>query len=304
MTSATETAESIRELSPGKDGGKSLEISVIVPSHNGLPYVRYMIQSLLVPPLPEKFEIIVVDNRSEDGTGKRIAEEFNNGEPVRVVYAMGGIGPAYARNVGVRCSSGEILLFCDDDDIVAPGWIIEMAEFITAGHPLAGSKIDTTLLDPFPSQWARASVGAGDIHEFLGVPVVPSSGLGTTRAVWEDLNGMDESFMAGEDLDFCIRASEMLGLRPALAPVFYYRRPRSRLVDFISQQRAYGRAKQELLKRHTSSLSAPRRTGVSTTRRLLATVGALRQPTSRRIWLRQLFTQLGRIEQALTKKHI
>jgi glycosyltransferase involved in cell wall biosynthesis len=93
-------------------------ISVVIPAFNAEATLAGCLQSLAAQREPHPpFEIIVVDDGSDDGTA-RIAESFG----VRLLRTPHR-GAAYARNCGVTHSQGDILLFTDADCEPAPDWM-------------------------------------------------------------------------------------------------------------------------------------------------------------------------------------
>lgn len=98
-------------------------ISVIIPVYNGEKILARCLTSLQSQTIPrDKYEIIVVDDGSKDGT-RKVAEGFN----VNVI-SQKNQGPAAARNIGVKTANGNIALFIDADCAAAPNWIEEMTK--------------------------------------------------------------------------------------------------------------------------------------------------------------------------------
>ena len=97
-------------------------ISVIVPVYNAERTIGVCIESLLRQDYPkDKYEIIVVDNGSKDGT-RGIVEMFKVQyfcEPARGSYA--------ARNAGIKQAKGDILAFTDADCVADKDWLKEGA---------------------------------------------------------------------------------------------------------------------------------------------------------------------------------
>ena len=80
------------------------------------------LRSLEVPPNVQ-WEIVVVDNNSKDRT-KHVVEEFARTAPTTTRYLFESTpGLSHARNKAVRETSGEFLLFTDDDVILEPDWL-------------------------------------------------------------------------------------------------------------------------------------------------------------------------------------
>jgi chlorobactene glucosyltransferase len=93
-------------------------ISVIVPAHNEQTTIQECVRSVLEQDYP-RFELIVVDDRSEDLTAS-IAADLASGEANFKVITVrnlseGWTGKCHALDVGVRHASGEWLAFLDSD---------------------------------------------------------------------------------------------------------------------------------------------------------------------------------------------
>lgn len=93
-------------------------LSVIVPARDAAPTLERCLDALRASTLPrEDWELIVVDDASEDGTSSIAATRAD-----AVVRLPGAPhGPAYARNRGVEASRGEIVVFVDATVAVVPG---------------------------------------------------------------------------------------------------------------------------------------------------------------------------------------
>jgi GT2 family glycosyltransferase len=93
-------------------------LSIIIPTCDRPADLERCLSSLLALKSRHQFEIIVVDNRPASGLSKTVAERF----PVKYV-AEARPGASYARNAGVAHSSGEIMVFTDDDAKVTANWL-------------------------------------------------------------------------------------------------------------------------------------------------------------------------------------
>lgn len=93
----------------------SPRVSVVMPAFDAERSVGAAISSVLWQTYRD-FEVVVVDDGATDATG-RIAAAFP--EPVRVV-AQENAGVAAARNRGISEAAGELIAFCDADDLLLP----------------------------------------------------------------------------------------------------------------------------------------------------------------------------------------
>jgi glycosyltransferase involved in cell wall biosynthesis len=94
-------------------------ISVVIPTYNRLSFLKETIRSLEKQSLPlNKFEVIVVDDGSSDGTYKWLCDYRGKLNLVCIRHHENKCR-ANARNDGIRTAKGDIIVFLDDD--VKPG---------------------------------------------------------------------------------------------------------------------------------------------------------------------------------------
>ncbi len=115
-------------------------LSVVICTRNRPESVRITLQSILACPYPEeRWEIVVVDNAAEaDPSIEAAAEDANGRIPVKVVHEPVA-GLSNARNCGVRHSSGELVVFADDDVEVDRYWLATLAAPFVADERVGAS---------------------------------------------------------------------------------------------------------------------------------------------------------------------
>ncbi len=97
-----------------------LDISVVIPTYNRLDILQHVVPTLLAQDLArDRYEILVCDSNSTDGTAEYLARVFSEAGNVRHLPAAYG-GRAAARNAGVEAARGRIVLFNDADILAAP----------------------------------------------------------------------------------------------------------------------------------------------------------------------------------------
>jgi glycosyltransferase involved in cell wall biosynthesis len=95
------------------------QISVIVPAYNAERTIGQCLRSLERQTVPrERYEVIVVDDGSNDGTAAEVAAF-----PGVQLVTQPNAGPAAARNLGVQHARGDLVLFTDADCVPAEAWI-------------------------------------------------------------------------------------------------------------------------------------------------------------------------------------
>ena len=97
----------------------SIAASVVIATRNRAPYLRDCLHRLAFQSTDSRFEVIVADNGSSDGTAEVIAQF---GPPVRAVY-VAQPNRSKARNAGLAAAAGRIVVFCDDDTLPPSGYV-------------------------------------------------------------------------------------------------------------------------------------------------------------------------------------
>ena len=92
-------------------------ISVIIPFYNAKIFLNECINSLLNQDFDKPYEIIMIDDGSTDNGVKIIKENYLSS--IKLISHKTNIGPASARNSGLKSASGEFIYFLDVDDNIA-----------------------------------------------------------------------------------------------------------------------------------------------------------------------------------------
>ena len=96
---------------------KKPKLSVIVPIYNiEKYYLNKILDLLIIQPLKE-IEIILIDDKSTDGTGKYIEKFTKMDNRFLIIHNYINLGIATSRNIGLNFVVSDYLTFSDDDDI-------------------------------------------------------------------------------------------------------------------------------------------------------------------------------------------
>lgn len=100
-----------------------MHLTVAICTRNRCRALERTLASLCVVERPPSlsWEVLVVDNASEDGTPQSVAR-FAESLPLRVL-SEANIGLSHARNAAIAASRGEYILWIDDDVLVDPHWL-------------------------------------------------------------------------------------------------------------------------------------------------------------------------------------
>ncbi|MEZ5381287.1 MAG: glycosyltransferase [Microthrixaceae bacterium] len=110
-------------------------VSVLLPVHNGGPFLSQALESVLGQTLND-LEVIAVENGSTDGSLEILRASADQDPRVSVVEA-GPVGLVAALNLAVETARGRFLARMDADDVAEPGRLAAQVEFLSA-HPGVG----------------------------------------------------------------------------------------------------------------------------------------------------------------------
>jgi glycosyltransferase involved in cell wall biosynthesis len=197
-------------------------VTVIVPVRNRADFIPRQLDALAAQATTEPFEVIVVDNGSSDATASVARAFVDRLDYLKVVDAHDRRGAAYARNVGASTASGELLAFCDSDDLVQPGWVDALVRAWTPESLVAGRivSLDPSLQGPAPLEGSNdpRTTTAHPRAPFRGfLPFADSANLAIGRRDLEGVGGFDETFRFSADVELSWRA-QLAGLSFVQAP--------------------------------------------------------------------------------------
>jgi len=193
------------------------EISVVVATRNRAERLRRLLSSLREQTFPaENFEVLVIDDGSDDATGSVLANaQSHDGVALRGVRNERPRGPGASRNTGWRQARGRLIAFIDDDCEAAADWLHagweawrERPDVFVQGmtSPNAGEEGE---LGPFAYTIRVERLG----------PHYETCNIFYPRTMLDDLGGFDDQAFpgGGEDCDLGWRAIEA-GASPVFAP--------------------------------------------------------------------------------------
>jgi cellulose synthase/poly-beta-1,6-N-acetylglucosamine synthase-like glycosyltransferase/peptidoglycan/xylan/chitin deacetylase (PgdA/CDA1 family)/spore germination protein YaaH len=189
------------------------EVSVVIPAFNEEKVIVRSLQSLLASAY-EKFEIIVVDDGSTDGTLEALQANFADDKRV-AIYSKPNEGKAETLNFGWRKSKGEVIIALDADTQFGPETIAALAHRFAdpkigaiAGNAKVGNRINIV------TKWQALEYVTSqnfDRRAFASlncITVVPGSVGAWRRSVLEETGGFSPDTLA-EDQDLTIQVRKL-----------------------------------------------------------------------------------------------
>lgn len=190
-------------------------VSVIVPVYNGESVIAQCVESLLAQDYPrERYEVVIADNGSTDRTAE-IMQKF----PVRFISADRLRTPYAARNDGARLSMGDLLAFCDSDEVAATTWLSRLVAAVKDGYAgAAGLMLGTKTSDGAIADFAAREATFQPGEEEMDIQLAPTGNVIYRRDVFDRLGGFKEDTLTGADYDFSLRVTRQTGQKIRFVP--------------------------------------------------------------------------------------
>ncbi|WP_127795003.1 glycosyltransferase family 2 protein [Agromyces sp. LHK192] len=115
-------------------------VSIVIPAYNEEANIRRCLEAALAQTVAAH-EIVVVDNRSTDGT-RAVVEDVQAEHPssgIRIVAQDAEQGITPTRNAGFDAATGEVLGRIDSDSILEPDWVEQVQRAFATGQFVAAS---------------------------------------------------------------------------------------------------------------------------------------------------------------------
>ena len=239
-------------------------ISIIVAVKNEEKYVRKCIDSLLNQSYPaDKYEIIVVDGFSTDGTWA-ILQELKKRNPLLKIF-RDPTNAAAGRNTGIRNAKGDYVAFIDGDAFADTNWLENISktfdkvgavgvggpDLLPSDSTYNSKAIGMIMASPLASG-GRLNPSVQHVMSSRAeyVKHIPTCNLCLKKDVVEKLGYFDEVFVSGEDLEFNTRLT-LAGYKLYHSPlirVAHYRKRHIRA--FARQIYEWAKAKAAIIKKH------------------------------------------------------
>jgi glycosyltransferase involved in cell wall biosynthesis len=192
-----------KPVSPLPDEGRRLgpDISVVISVKNRYNMLQDCLDALLEQSIGlSRFEVIVVDNVSQDDIADLCAAMVDRGLPLRYLRMQHDRGPAPARNRGVAQARSPVIAFTDSDCRPHPDWLA--LGLAALADPAVAFSTGPVL--PKPEQTAalcsKLTFVTAEEH-----PTFPTANMIVRKAVFDAFGGFDESLSFRDPLN---RATE------------------------------------------------------------------------------------------------
>lgn len=230
-------------------------ITVIVPTRDRAGDLDECLSAVSCLDYPrDRLEVVVVDDGSLDPAA---VAEVARGHGARLLVNESNRGPSYSRNRAAQDAAGEILAFIDSDCMADRGWLRELVPFFSwekvgavGGRTISHygeSRLDRYEEVSSPLDMGRhLTVESGGRSTFY----VPTCNLLVRRSLYEELGGLREDLLVGEDVDFCWRLRARGAYLVYMPGGLVRHKHRARLGAMLRRRAEYGTSEATLYSLH------------------------------------------------------
>ena len=251
-------------------------VSIIIPTHNQPRLLRQGIEALRAKTTYPNYEILVVDNRSDDPAALAYLEDLQHRGEARVLRYPQPFNYSAINNFAVEQAGGELVCLMNNDmEVITPDWLEEMAS--QALRPGIGA-VGAILYYPDDTiQHAGVVLGLGGVagHLFSRMPretdgyfnrarlvqnftAVTAACLVVRRSAYREVGGLNEALkVAFNDVDFCLKL-HVSGRRNLWTPhaEFYHHESASRGMEDTTEKHQRFVSEVEYMRAHWHEIIA------------------------------------------------
>lgn len=200
-------------------------VSLIIPTRNGIELLKKCLDSILIKTTYSNYEIILIDNNSDDPATVRYLKKLRSKPKIRVISDTNPFNFSALNNSAINIAHGEIIgLINNDVEVISPDWLTEMVSH--ALRPEVGAVGAKLWYGDDTIQHAGIILGingiAGHAHRFTpksdngycarasliqSLSAVTGACLIVRKSIYIALGGLNEVDLkvTCNDVDFCLR---------------------------------------------------------------------------------------------------
>lgn len=200
-----------------------MKVTVAMPAYNAAPYIREAVDSVLAQEF-ESFELVVVDDASVDSTWKHL-KGYSKHPRVRLLRNRRNLGAGSTRNQILRLARGEYITPCDADDLLLPGALKRLSQYLDR-NPRVGAVYGDILelMTDRGNTLVRPPAICGKSHEEawdLIDNAVNHAGSMIRKSLMLEVGGYDETVYSVDDWSLWLKLAEISRFKYLRGEVYY-----------------------------------------------------------------------------------
>lgn len=100
-----------------------MQYSIVIPSRSEGRLLQATVDSITEASAAADYEIVVIDDASDDYSGVDLADAYSDDKRVKVITNPRNLGATASRNLGAEAAAGDVLVFLDAHTFVPDGWL-------------------------------------------------------------------------------------------------------------------------------------------------------------------------------------
>jgi hypothetical protein len=185
-------------------------VAIITPTKNRVRLLNETIDSVVTQTFSD-WEHVIVDDGSDDGTAESVGRRAASDPRIRYVSRSGDrTGASVCRNIGIRESRADLLVFLDSDDLLTPDCLAHRVRIMDRNEDIDFAVFQTGVFENAPGDLGRQldpELLGDDLLRFLFFECPWQTTAPTwRRATLDRLGGFDESLPSWQDVDLHVRA--------------------------------------------------------------------------------------------------
>lgn len=229
------------------------EISIIIPCYNSGVVLLEALQSIENCNDQVIYEIIIIDDGSNDLKTKNILNKLKDTHPI---LFQENKGPAAARNLGIKNSKAPFLLFLDSDNKLLTGYLDKAIKLFKNDAEIGVIYSNVSFFGETTKP--RFEPDIYNYEKLLAHNYIDMCAI-IRKKVWEEVGGLDESrkLIGREDWDFWLSIGKTNWKFHFIDEKFYeYRINKKSLINTIEEQTSSTKVREYIYAKHINSLSS------------------------------------------------
>lgn len=239
-----------------------MKTSIIIPSYNPTLKLPQTLEKLVPQSSFINELIILIDNDNYTEFTQSLVEKYLPSFKIKI-YSQPNSGRAISRNKGAELSSGDILIFLDDDMLAEKNLIekhiqyhLKSSDVIVSGNGYRNPEDATNSFRKFlikmEQEWKKDNTVVEEVT--LQKFNFTACNMSLSKNLFDQLGGFDTRFSDGEDFDFAVRAIN-IGIRIMYdKTLLAWHNDWPEIGTYIKRQNEYISAKNEIIKVHPDYL--------------------------------------------------